>query len=1050
MKLFVTLFLSFLILLFGAALIGPNFVDWNKYKAQGQALIKEHAGYDLQIDGDLSVSVFPSPHLIVREAKLKAPVASRKEHLVQIKSLEVYVALSPLLNGDVEFSAVNLIEPSIALEVGKDGAPNWLSTKLKALSDADKVVSKDAEARSSASSTASDAPARQVSFDRVRIKDGRFQYYDARSKSLQVVEDMNLDLSAESLSGPFKLDGDLSYNGMSVSFKASVPSLDMEAKTASLSMTAQLDDKADVRFAGAVDFGDKPGVQGESELIASSLKSLSGGAVGADELALKGFVSADASGLSYKDLNIVLGKDRLSGTVSAKFSPLVLMAEIEAPDGISSVPALAQYRDLGLSTNVGMNDGTIAFRNTKLRLEGQSVLLSGSFTPAKGEKRAALDMDVGAQALDLDKILKTPPKVSNAKQGDDVDTQGTDSNAERGNAGAALEKSLRSIALPIDVAVNADLKSLTYQGKTAKGVKLRGGFAGTGVDVKNLSVRDYEGASIDLRGGVGNLSALSGVSLNADIKAQNVRRVAGAFGVDTETLPKGLKALDLQLQAKGAMDKLDTTANAKFFGASVITKGMVLDALGTPAVSDLVVQIKHPNMSKALQDITGGKAYPTLSKPLDFYAKVDHKDKIYTLNDLRADLAGTAMQGGLQLDMSGKKPALSGDVRLGDFVMMSAAGVKAEKEEASSGGGSSAPAKVRSAQERWSSDPLNAAFLHAMNLDLSLAAKSLRFDHWALSKPSLGIKMRDGVLNIENMSAALYGGTMNVDIALKADDRKDAPVSFATSAKFRDVDIEALTTSLAAGSKLVKGAGKVSLDADIESVGVSQRDLVTALSGKGLVSGQDITLDGVDVSRFIRAMDVDSKPGDSLLSLWKGSTQGRSTVFQTLNGDYVIEKGIVNITNLDLDGEAAAIATSGTVDLPKWYVKLNSKMSAKNREDVPDFDMEIAGSLDNPQQTFAQGPLENYLSRKINRKLEKLLNDKLGQKLDDKLGNEIGGALGGVLGGVLGGGAASAPQQPANDNQPEQAQPQQVQPQPVTQEQQVEEALEGLLRGILQ
>ena len=46
------------------------------------------------------------------------------------------------------------------------------------------------------------------------------------------------------------------------------------------------------------------------------------------------------------------------------------------------------------------------------------------------------------------------------------------------------------------------------------------------------------------------------------------------------------------------------------------------------------------------------------------------------------------------------------------------------------------------------------------------------------------------------------------------------------------MDIEKLMTSLAAGSKLVKGKGQVSLDVDIESVGVSQRDLVSALSGK--------------------------------------------------------------------------------------------------------------------------------------------------------------------------------------------------------------------------
>ena len=1049
MKLFVILFLSFVVFLFGTALIGPNFVDWNKYKVQGQALINEYTGYDLQIDGDLSVSVFPAPHLIVREAKLRAPVASREKNLVQIKSLEVYVALFPLFNGDLEFRAVNLIEPSIALEVNKNGEPNWLSEKVQALSIAVETVSDSDRVQQRSSFVDTDTQARRVSFDRVRIKDGRFQYYDARSQSKQIVEDMNLDLSAESLSGPFKLDGDLSYNGMAVAYKASMPNFNIEEKTASLSIKAELDGKADFSFAGAVDFGAKPGVQGESKLILSSLKSLSGGTVGTDDLMLKGFVSSDAKGFSYKNLDVILGADQLSGTVAAQFSPLILVMDIEAPKGISSVPLLARYHDLGLSMNVGMNDGTIAFRNTKLSIEGQSVLFSGSFAPVKVEKRAALDLNIDVSAFDLDKILKIKPREEQTKKGGEQAI--AISQYDRVAIGAKIGKSLRSFSLPIDVTVNADVNSLTYQGKIVKGVKFRAGFAGTGVDVKNLSVQDYEGASLEVRGGLADLSMLSGVYLNSYIEAQNVPRVIETFGVDTAFLPQGLKSLDLQLQLKGDIDALDTTANMNFLDASVIAKGMVLDVLGTPEVSDLVMQIKHPNMSRVLQDITGGKGYPTLSKPLDFYAKVDHKNKIYTFSELLADLAGTAMQGDLRFDMSSSKPVLSGDIRLGDFVMMSAAGQQNSVSSSSVASGDSAPVKVRSAQERWSSNPVDMTFLHAMDLDLSLAAKSLRFDHWVLSNPSLGIKMRDSSLDIENMSASLYGGTMNVDMVMTAEDKHNAPVSFATSAKFRDVDIEKLMTSLAAGSKLVKGKGQVSLDVDIESVGVSQRDLVSALSGKGLVSGKDITIDGVDVTRFVRAMDVDSKPGDSLLSLWKGSTRGRSTVFQTLNGEYVIEKGFVKISSLDLDGDMAAIATTGTVDLPKWYVKLVSKMSAKNREDVPDFDMEIKGSLDNPQQTFAQGPLENYLSRKINRKLEKLLNDKLGTTLDDKIGKELGGGLDGVLGSVLGGGSMTpAPQRPVNDNQAGQVQPQNVQQRPAKQEQQVEDALEGLLRGILQ
>ena len=142
---------------------------------------------------------------------------------------------------------------------------------------------------------------------------------------------------------------------------------------------------------------------------------------------------------------------------------------------------------------------------------------------------------------------------------------------------------------------------------------------------------------------------------------------------------------------------------------------------------------------------------------------------------------------------------------------------------------------------------------------------------------------------------------------------------------------------------------------------------------------------------------------------------------------------------MDLDGARGAIQTKGKVNLPAWTLETAHTMVVKDREDVPPFTINISGSLDNPGQTFAQGAINDYLQRKLSRKLEKVLTKELG-------GDDLGGVIGGLLG------------TNSNDNTPQETEPAGgAAPQPVQQQrapQQPEEilndAFQGLIKGLSQ
>jgi uncharacterized protein involved in outer membrane biogenesis len=398
------------------------------------------------------------------------------------------------------------------------------------------------------------------------------------------------------------------------------------------------------------------------------------------------------------------------------------------------------------------------------------------------------------------------------------------------------------------------------------------------------------------------------------------------------------------------------------------------------------------------------------------------KGQKFLLHKFEADdFAGQKLtvNGLVSVDMSQAKPFLQGDVNLGDLVWKSS-NVK----------------KPKSSGAKWSSEPIASGWLNSVSMDMAVSANSILYEGWNLSKPSLKVVMNDGVLDLQSLKAGLYDGHINASGALRSMSN-DAGFIVDGEASVNKVNMEPLVKSLA-GTQLLKGRGEVSLSVDARGSGASMKALVASLAGQGRVSGSSIVLDGVDINRFARALSEDAKPGDTVLNLWKGTTGRGSTSFETLDGAYDIKNGVVGLQKLLLDGPRASINTTGQIDLPAWTIKTAHLMSVKDRDDVPPFTVNISGSLDNPGQTFAQGALNDYLSRKIQRKLEKVLGGKLGEKLDSKLG------LDGVLNGVLGG--TSAPVAPVNDNQEPQQQQEQEAPQQVRPEDVVEDLLKGFLR----
>jgi uncharacterized protein involved in outer membrane biogenesis len=1053
---------SVLILAVVGLLMAPGFVDWSQYKSTAQAQIKNLTGYDASLNGRISVALLPAPRLFVEDVSVKAPEGSAQDYIVKIKRLNAHLAFAPLLSGKIEVASISLVEPSIALEIFKDGRKNWMTPEIEAMTGG----------------AAQSQSGQSIALKNISIENGSFIYADGAAGAAPVaIESINAEAEAESLRGPFTASGDFKYTDKNISFKIGSGAMD-DSNSVALNVSAAIEPMgASFEYAGVVSTAAPFSAQGETTLAVQSLKSITGTDTGA--VKIKGLMTATAEKIGVKNAVIALDSNKFSGDIAAEIKPLKISAKLKSEDTINideflkgskgagaggEFPPKTLSMPMAFDAHVTMSAPGIVWNNQvyngiNVEFIKQPRVFAGRFAADGAPGKAAIDTKIAltyaakSAGKDGTEIYSDPSvavsvkaKTQNLQQTvesisgrGDVAYLGAWKNAEinadivmAGNvttlkptvltldgdtfnisgsyaalarpkitadisaanididavqnkfgggkapAGNAAE-TIRNFALPFDLDFDVGAQEAKFQGRTIKGLRAQGTVRDNAINFSNVSAQDYAGAAIKIAGGIGNVKNLSGIDMKVEAESGDIKSFAKTMGVDAAGLPDSIKSATVSVIGKGAMDRLNVDAAIKAIGGSFSAKGDVSDPLGTMQISGLAVGAQHPNLAQAIQAFSPkSQRITSMEKPFDFAANIDRAGNVYTLKDMKANIAGSPVSGNITVDTGAAKPIARGDITLDRLVVQTGA--------AASGGDGNG---------RWSSAPMDSAWMNVYEADFSVKANQILYQNWDLQKPNLNVSLRGGSLRISDMSAGLFGGKMAMNAALKGAASGKGYDSVTGDANFTGVEAEGLVKALT-GASIINATGEVNAKMNIATAGASQVAMINALSGDGVVNGKNIVLEGFDLARFAAALSDENRPAETLSGLWKGVSKGGSTQFDTLDGAFKISGGVANINKMDLDGPRAKLGTTGTVDLPRWrletahVIALKPKAGQAPADVAPPFTIKIAGPLDNPAQTFGQGAINDYLQRKLNRKLQGVI-----QK---KLGGEAGGLVGNLLG----------------------------------------------------
>jgi len=348
---FIAIILSVFVLLIGGALIGPSFVDWNKYKPQIIDQIDKATGLKVTVDGDIALGILPAPHVKINDLTVVAPRKVKFENLLEMEKAEVSVSLIALLSKKIVVDTVTLMSPVINIEALADGTQSWETEKLSTVKKVKEVATDVVDENSAVQSTptASQNALDSVSLNALNIENGVFNYVDHKANKSYVVSDVNTSLKADSLKGPFELNGTFVYEDKKISLDAETGRLPEKGEELELKANVGLPDMgASLSYGGVATLSAPFEVQGQVNADISSLQKLAG-AFGADapdeSLKLDGLLTANQSKIDYNNLKISLGGFVSNGKISVQNlkskKPLIANIDLKSSN-VLDVDALMQ------------------------------------------------------------------------------------------------------------------------------------------------------------------------------------------------------------------------------------------------------------------------------------------------------------------------------------------------------------------------------------------------------------------------------------------------------------------------------------------------------------------------------------------------------------------------------------------------------------------------------------------------------------------------------------------------------------------------------------
>lgn len=175
-----------------AALIAPWFIDWTDFRKEFEREASRIMGKPVVVHGSVDARLIPFPTVTLNDVRVGA--SEDGEPLIRVAQFSMSAELAPFLSGEALIFDMRLDRPKAKVRLLPDGTLDWARGRRTSI------------------------PAKTVVLENVEIINGQIEFVDEQTGRTRRVSGLAADVSARSLTGPWKVEGRAALDGEAGSF----------------------------------------------------------------------------------------------------------------------------------------------------------------------------------------------------------------------------------------------------------------------------------------------------------------------------------------------------------------------------------------------------------------------------------------------------------------------------------------------------------------------------------------------------------------------------------------------------------------------------------------------------------------------------------------------------------------------------------------------------------------------------------------------------------------------------------------------------------------
>ncbi|MGA1831714.1 AsmA family protein [Rhizobium wenxiniae] len=195
---------GFIVVVLFAALLAPFVLDWSSFRVEFEQQASRMLGKKVSVHGEVDARILPFPSITLHDVRVGQDVDGKP--LAQIASFSMDMELAPFLSGEARIFDMRIEDPTVRVRVLKDGTLDWMRGSRPAI------------------------PTRIVVIEDIHVRNASVALIDEQSGRFRNITGLTAEMSAASLAGPWRGDGNAKLDGEEARFSLVTGAADVAAK----------------------------------------------------------------------------------------------------------------------------------------------------------------------------------------------------------------------------------------------------------------------------------------------------------------------------------------------------------------------------------------------------------------------------------------------------------------------------------------------------------------------------------------------------------------------------------------------------------------------------------------------------------------------------------------------------------------------------------------------------------------------------------------------------------------------------------------------------